>query len=148
MIIATSNAGYRIIMDSVQKKISLEKIKQDILDYLFRQGVFRPEFVNRFDGVVVFEPLKREHLIKIAHLQLSQLKESLKEKHIEFIITDALKEKIVEISYEPVFGAREMQRVIQNKVGDTFASAMLSDKLKPGDKVKVTADFQLEKIKN
>ncbi|MGM0439345.1 MAG: AAA family ATPase [Patescibacteria group bacterium] len=147
MIIATSNAGYKIIMDSVRKEIPLEKVKQDILDYLFREGLFRPEFVNRFDGTVIFEPLSKDNLIDIAELQLQKLKNNLKEKHIDLQITEELKKKIVEISYEPVFGAREMQRVIQNKVGDALASGMLSDELEAGDKVKINPeDFSVEKI--
>lgn len=147
MVIATSNAGYKIIMDSVKKEIPLEKVKEDILDYLFREGLFRPEFVNRFDGTVIFEPLSKDNLVDIAELQLQKLKESLKEKHIDFIITDELKEKIVDMSYEPVFGAREMQRVIQNEVGDVLASGMLSDDLEPGDKIKIDPDdFSVEKI--
>jgi len=148
MVIATSNAGYQIIMDSVEKGITLGKVKKDILDYLFREGLFRPEFVNRFDGTVVFEPLSKSNLVKIADIQLRKLKTNLKEKHIDFEITDRLKERIVEISYEPVFGAREMQRVIQNKVGDAFASAILSDNLSAGDKVQIDPDdFSLKKIK-
>ena len=147
MIIATSNAGYKIIMDSVKDEIPLEKVKEDILDYLFREALFRPEFVNRFDGTVIFEPLSKSNLIDIADLQLKKLKENLKEKHIDFIITDELKEKIVDMSYEPVFGAREMQRVIQNEVGDVLASGMLSEDLEPGDEIKINPDdFSVEKL--
>ena len=147
MVIATSNAGYQIIMDSVKKEVTLEEVKEDILDYLFREGLFRPEFVNRFDGTVVFEPLSKDNLIDIAQLQLEKLQENLKEKHIELIITKELKEKIVDMSYEPVFGAREMQRTIQNEVGDLLASGMLSDELEAGDKIKVNPeDFSIEKI--
>ena len=147
MIIATSNAGYQIIMDSVEKNITLGEIKQDILDYLFREGLFRPEFINRFDGTVVFEPLSKDNLIDIAQLQLEKLKENLKEKHIDLIITKKLKEEIVDMSYEPVFGAREMQRTIQNEVGDVLASGMLSNKLKAGDRIKINPeDFSIEKI--
>ncbi len=147
MVIATSNAGYKIIMDSVKEGISLEEVRQKILDRLFKRGVFRPEFINRFDGTVIFEPLSKEHLMDIAHLQLEDLKENLKEKHIDFKITEELKEKIVEMSYEPMFGAREMQRVIQNEVGDELASGILADKLNPGDEVKIVPeDFSIEKI--
>ncbi len=147
MIIATSNAGYKIIMDSVEKEIPLEKVKKKIMDYLFREGLFRPEFVNRFDGTVIFEPLSKENLMDIAQLQLNNLKKNLEEKHIDFEITEEVKREIVEKSYEPVFGAREMQRVIQNEVGDALASAMLSDKLEAGDKVRINPnDFSVEKI--
>ena len=147
MVIATSNAGYQIIMESVKKGIDLDGVREKILDQLFKRGTFRPEFINRFDGTVIFEPLTKNHLMQIAGLQLEDLKENLKEKHIDLKITQELKEKIVEISYEPVFGAREMQRVIQNEVGDELASKILSDDLKAGDKVKIIPeDFSIEKI--
>ncbi len=147
MIIATSNAGYKIILNSIKEETTLGEVREDILDHLFQKEIFRPELVNRFDGTVIFEPLSKESLMQIAELQLQGLKESLKEKHIEFKITEELKEKIVDISYEPVFGAREMQRVIQNEIGDNFASAILSDRINAGDEVIVDPDeFKLEKI--
>jgi ATP-dependent Clp protease ATP-binding subunit ClpC len=149
MVIATSNAGYKIIMDSVRESIPLEKIKQQIMDHIFKKGLFRPEFVNRFDGTVVFKPLSKDNLMDIADLELKKLKNNLTEKHIDFIITDELKEKIVDMSYEPVFGAREMQRVIQNNVGDSLASALLSDTVEAGDKIIIDPDgFSIKKINN
>lgn len=147
MIVATSNAGYQKIMEAVKEEVALKDVKKDILEELFEKGTFRPEFVNRFDGVILFEPLSKDNLANIAHLQLEKLKKNLKEKGIEFKITNDVKTKIVEISYDPVFGAREMQRIIQNKIGDTLASALLSDSIKSGDRVKIKADdFSLVKI--
>ena len=73
----------------------------------------------------------------IAQLMLERLSEVLMKKGIEFIITEPLKEKIVALGYNPVFGAREMRRVIQNNVENVLASALLSGKLKRGDKVEV-----------
>ncbi len=147
MIIATSNAGYKIIMDSVKEGVDLKKAKEKIMEYVFKKGIFRPEFVNRFDGTVLFEPLSKEHLVEIAGLQLEKMKKNLKEKHIELNITEEVKRKIVEESYDPVFGAREMQRFIQNKIGDRFASALLAEDLSPGDKVKINPEgLFLEKI--
>lgn len=71
---------------------------------------------------------------------LNKLKKNLTEKGIEFIITQELKDKIVELGYSPVFGAREMRRVIQNKVENVFASALLSEKLKRGTKVSIDSE--------
>ncbi len=147
MIIATSNAGYQLIMDSVKKGIDPDTIKEKILDHLFKKSIFRPEFVNRFDGTVIFKPLSEENLIDIAELQLQKMRESLKEKHISFRITEELKKKIVDSSYDPVFGAREMQRFIQNEIGDTLATAILSDEINPGDEILINPeDFSFKKI--
>ncbi len=69
-----------------------------------------------------------------------KLKQNLAKKYIEFIITEPLKEKIAELGYNPIFGAREMRRVIQDKVEDVLAVAILKDELKRGDKVEIDPD--------
>ncbi len=143
IIIATSNAGYQIILQALQDKTDWSKVRQKLLDYLFEEAIFRPEFINRFDAAVVFSPLSKENLLGIAELLLQKLKKNLKAKEIEFVITTSLKEKIVELGYNPTFGAREMRRVIQDKIENVLASALLSGKIKRGDRAEVTADFKL-----
>lgn len=148
MIIATSNAGAEVIWKDVRKDRKMTLIKEDLFDKLFQEKVFSPEFINRFDEVVLFTPLTRENLIDISELLLSDLVENLDEKDITFIITEELKEKIAELGYSPEFGAREMRRVIQEKVENPIAEALLGDKLKRGDTVKVDPeDFSIEVIK-
>ncbi len=144
IIIATSNAGAEVIREDIAKDKKLDIIKEDLLDYLFKKGIFRPEFINRFDAIVVFKPLTKENLLDIAQLMLKKLAENLRDKGVEFEITQELKKKIVELSYSPEFGAREMRRVIQDKVENILANALLSGKLKRGNKVKVNPkDFSL-----
>ncbi|MEA3293300.1 MAG: ATP-dependent Clp protease ATP-binding subunit, partial [Patescibacteria group bacterium] len=144
IIIVTSNAGYEIILDALKKKTEWSKVKQKLLDYVFEKRIFRPEFINRFDDVIVFKPLTKENLLGISEIMLQKIKKNLQEKRIEFIITLPLKEKIVELGYSPRFGAREMKRVIQDNIEDAMASAILSGKLKKGDKIKIDAKtFQL-----
>jgi ATP-dependent Clp protease ATP-binding subunit ClpC len=145
IIIATSNAGYQIILKALKEKTLWSEVKQKLLNYLFEKAIFRPEFINRFDAVVVFRPLSRENLLDIAELMLQKLKKNLKEKGIEFIITLPLKEKIADLGYDPAFGAREMRRVIQDRVENALASALLSGRLKRGDRVEVDhQDFVLK----
>ncbi len=145
IIIATSNAGYKIILKALKDKEKWENVKQKLLDYVFEKSIFRPEFINRFDDVVVFTPLSQSNLLDIAELMLKNLQKNLKEKDIDFIITKELKEKIAELGYNPVFGARQMRRVIQDKVENVLAKAILSNKLKRGDRVKVLPDnFELK----
>ncbi len=143
IIIATSNAGYQIILQALKEKTEWSQVKEKLLNYLFERAIFRPEFINRFDAVVVFKPLTKENLLDIAELLLQKLKKNLKEKAIDFIITLPLKEKIVDLGYNPTFGARQMRRVIQDKVENILASALLSGELKRGDKVEVTEEFKL-----
>jgi ATP-dependent Clp protease ATP-binding subunit ClpC len=137
IIIATSNAGYQIILKALKEKMEWLKVKEKLLDFIYEKGIFRPELINRFDAVVLFKPLTKENLLEIAELQLRALQKMLAEKEIKFEITQELKEKIVELSYTPEFGAREMQRVIQDKIGNPLAFAILSGKIKKGEIIKV-----------
>ena len=131
-----------MIFKQVESKQSLEKDK--LLNDIFAKNIFRPEFVNRFDATIIFCPLTKDNLMKIAHIFLSSLQKNLKEREIDFNITEPLKEKIVELSYKPEFGAREMRRVIQDKVENVVAEALLSDKIKKGDKFEIESEnFEL-----
>ena len=96
-------------------------------------------------SAVFHDPLYVPHRLPIAELMLQSLKKNLKEKGIEFSITPPLKEKIVDLSYDPTFGARAMKRVIQDKVENVLASALLSGELKRGSKVEVDPqEFKLK----
>ncbi|MDP3991202.1 MAG: ATP-dependent Clp protease ATP-binding subunit [Candidatus Nealsonbacteria bacterium] len=148
IIISTSNAGYQIILESLKNKTEWSLVKQKLIDYIFEKGIFRPEFINRFDAVVVFSPLSKENLLDIAELMFRSMQKNLKEKGIDFTITLALKEKIVELGYDPTFGARAMKRVIQDKVENVLASALLSNELKRGDIVEVDSQTFKLKIKS
>jgi ATP-dependent Clp protease ATP-binding subunit ClpC len=137
IIIATSNAGAEIIWEKLKQTQKLEIIKEDLLSYLIQNRIFAPELLNRFDGVIVFKPLTKENLLKIAELLLKKIQKQLKEKDIDFVITEPLKEKIVELSYDPKFGAREMQRVIQEKVGNVLAREILMGGIKRGMRIEI-----------
>jgi len=132
-------------LEAIKEKSEWLGVKQKLLDFLFQEGTFRPEFINRFDAVVVFKPLSKENLLGIAELLLQKLKANLKEKGIEFVITQALKEKIAELGYDPTFGAREMRRVIQDKVENVLATALLKGEIIRGFKVEIEPEnFQLK----
>ena len=147
IIIATSNAGYKIILEALKQKTEWSNVKQKLLDFLFEKAIFRPEFINRFDAVVIFKPLTKENLLGIAQLMLEKLKKNLKQKDIEFIITEQVKEKIVELGYNPVFGARAMKRVIQDKIENVLAKAILSEEIKRGDRIGINPEkFTLDKF--
>jgi len=135
IIICTSNAGAEIIFKQVETGQKLDK--QKLIDFLIKNKIFKPEFINRFDASVIFNPLTKENLLNIANLMLGSLKKNLEEKEIEFEITESLKEKIVELSYKPEFGAREMRRVIQDKVENAVAEALIADKIQKSDKIEI-----------
>lgn len=146
IIIATSNAGYKVILEALRSSKPLSEVKERLLNTLFEQGTFRPEFINRFDAVVLFQSLTKEHLLSISQLMLNKLARNLQRQGIEFVITEALKAKIVELGYNPTYGARNMQRTIQDKIENVLASSLLGGKIKRGDRVSVDAEtFEIAK---
>ena len=140
IIIATSNAGYRLILQAIKEKKDFAQLKQKMFDHLFEEGTFRPEFLNRFDGVVLFRPLTQENLIDIAGLMMKKLQSNLDAQGIEFVVTPSLKEKIARLGYDPIFGARNMRRVIQDKVENALAKALLTREVKRGDRITIQTD--------
>jgi ATP-dependent Clp protease ATP-binding subunit ClpC len=132
IIIATSNAGYKTILKAIDSKKEMPEIKEELLSDVFEKGLFRPEFINRFDGVVVFKSLSREELKLIANIQLQKINKNLSSKRVKLNITEELKEKIVELSYNPTFGAREMKRIIQDKIENGLAREVLKDSIPNG----------------
>ncbi|MCX6721528.1 MAG: ATP-dependent Clp protease ATP-binding subunit, partial [Candidatus Staskawiczbacteria bacterium] len=138
IIICTSNAGASMIFQEVESGKTLDK--QKLVDSLIEEDIFKPEFINRFDATVIFHPLTKENLLQIAQLTLQALQKNLKEKEIDFEITEPLKEEIVSLSYKPEFGAREMRRVVQDKVENVIAQALLSDRIKKGDKIEINPE--------
>lgn len=125
VIIATSNAG------TSDKKITVGFEKDEtpaqtnILDTL--RHYFKPEFLNRFDAIIEFKPLDKEHMLQIVDLMLDELKAMLKEQQIEVEIAQEAKEKLAELGYHPAFGARPLRRVIQEHVEDQIADVLMDE---------------------
>jgi ATP-dependent Clp protease ATP-binding subunit ClpB len=105
---------------------------QDIL-----RGHFRPEFINRIDDVVIFDRLSKADLRGIADIQLRGLGRLLAERRLGLAISDAAKDRITELGYEPAFGARPLKRVILKHVQDPLAEEVLRGGYGPGDTVHV-----------
>ena len=146
IIICTSNAGAESIFKLVESGTAIDK--DNLLSGIFEKRIFRPEFVNRFDAVVIFHPLTKENLLKIAGLMFETLAKNLKEKDIELITSNALMEKVVTLSYKPQYGAREMRRVMQDKIENSIAQAILQKKIKKGDKIDINPEtFKINLIK-
>lgn len=138
IIIATSNAAAAVIYEIVRQGIEPESLKQKITDYILQNNIFKPEFLNRFDGVVFFKPLTQAETLEIAKLQLAALAKRLAAQEIIFNPSDALAEKVAELGYEPASGARAMKRVIQDKVEDLIARKML------GGEIEKNREFEIK----
>ncbi len=130
IIIATSNAGADLIRNLVEQgKASLVNEKSQVLDAIQQQGIFKPEFINRFDAAILFEPLSKENLMKIASLMLQELAKRLEQQQLQFQFGDDLTAKVAELGYEPQYGARPMRRVIQDKIEDLIAKKILTGEI-------------------
>lgn len=124
ILIATSNAGTQFIQDEVQKGTSLVDIKSELMENQLRQ-IYRPEFLNRFDDVIVFAPLTQDDVAGITYLLVSKIEERLKAKGLNFQIDDEAVHELAQQGYDPKFGARPLRRVLQDKVENLIAERIL-----------------------
>jgi len=139
IVIMTSNLGSAVFRE---EGLSLDKQREAVLDDV--RGAFRPEFVNRIDEIVVFEPLTREHIRTIVDIQLGDLRRRLEDRKITLELTDAALDLLANEGYDPAFGARPLKRLIQRELQDPLAMRLLSGEIRDGDTVHVEAtDGQL-----
>ena len=115
-----------------------ERMKTNVLDEVKR--FFRPEFLNRIDGSVVFHSLNRDHMHQIIPIELKDVTSNLIEKGIDLVVTDAAKEWLIEKGYDPMYGARPLRRVIQDNVEDKLSDAILAGELGPADTAIIDLD--------
>ena len=141
VIIMTSNLGSTIIHDMAEKnnKSKLKKTVMEVVDKFFK-----PEFINRIDEIIIFEPLSLSDLKTIVDLQLAKLQSRLKNMDISLHLTDRCKNKIVEVGFDPVYGARPLKRAIAQLIENPLASILLSGKFIAGDSIE--ADVKEEEI--
>lgn len=149
-VIATSNAGAEYIRQLVSTGIGGQNLQEKVLEHVLSEKIYTPELLNRFDGVVVYEPLGSDELIKIARILLDELAGNLKKKGIVFNITDELVQKIASDGYDPAFGARPMNRIINLILGDIIGSAIISGQVNDGDTIGIVPmegkdQYQLQK---
>jgi ATP-dependent Clp protease ATP-binding subunit ClpA len=133
IIIATSNAGSDLIFDYVTKGENLVNKKDEIIKAIVERGIFKPELINRFDGAILFAPLGEEDLKKIAGLMLIKLEDRLKEKGIGIKITNKLISDVAHQGMDLAFGARPMNRYIQEKIEASIANKIIRGELNRGD---------------
>ncbi|MFN2341492.1 MAG: type VI secretion system ATPase TssH, partial [Halanaerobium sp.] len=106
---------------------------------------FRPEFLNRIDEKIIFHSLTKENIFEIIDIQITYLQDNLSEQDIEIDLTKAAKEELLELGFDPAYGARPLRRVIQNQIKDELAMLLLEEKVKEGDKI--TVDFEAGEFK-
>ena len=147
IVIMTSNVGSDLIRkeqvlgfatkreEAQSFQEQYERMKEKVLQAM--KQVFRPEFLNRLDAVVVFHPLTREHIRKIVEKEIRDIEGRVALKGIAIEITDAAKDWLGEKGFDPVFGARPLRRVIQNEIEDRLSEAILEGRFHEGDTVRI-----------
>jgi len=147
IIIMTSNIGSDLIRkestigfisrtdEAKVAQLSYDKMKGKVTEEM--KKTFRPEFLNRIDGVVVFHALTKEHIRQIVELMFSQIQGQIKEKSLKLEITDEAKDFLGEKGYDPAFGARPLRRVIEHLVEDPLSEAILEARFRPGDVISI-----------
>jgi ATP-dependent Clp protease ATP-binding subunit ClpC len=102
--------------------------------------VFRPEFINRVDSIMVFHALNKEQITEIVDLEIEKVSERLKEHEIQLITSDEARLKLADLGYDPEMGARPLRREIQNRVEDQLSDALLAGTFKSGDSIVIDVD--------
>ncbi|MCL5410556.1 MAG: ATP-dependent Clp protease ATP-binding subunit [Patescibacteria group bacterium] len=140
IIIATSNAGANLIRESIKSGAEYDKIKKALIDYLESQNIYRPEFINRFSGVIAFSPLSQEEITQIAGLMIEKLKKTVYDnKKIKLEVASDAIVTLSQMGFDPQMGARPMARTIEEKVENVLATKILSGELKKGDTFTINA---------
>lgn len=157
VIIMTSNAGAENIVapktlgfaTATDEKQNHENMKSKVMDEVKR--IFKPEFINRIDEIIVFHMLNKEQIAKIVDIMINTVnKRTLEQMKISIELDDEAKKYIVEKGYDEKYGARPLRRTIQNEIEDNIAEKILEGKIKEGNKVKVSVkdgilDFSLKR---
>jgi len=143
IVIATSNAGSDRIQEFLHRGYTLEQFEDKFIDELISSDLFHPEFLNRFDELVVFGPLQKQELLQVVDLILKSVNDNLLEQKVTVTVANDAKAYLVDAGYDPRLGARPMRRIVQKSVENTVAKLMLEQKVTPGG----TVEISLEQVK-
>ncbi|MFV9673815.1 MAG: ATP-dependent Clp protease ATP-binding subunit [Anaerolineales bacterium] len=150
IIVMTSNVGADLIKrqsqlgfdlphdEDAEERLAYDEMHKKLTEAM--KKVFRPEFLNRVDSVVVFHALSKEQISQIVDLELAKVSKRLDEHEIKLHITDGARAKLAELGYDPEMGARPLRRVIQNKVEDQLSDELLSGQFAAGDEIVVDVE--------
>ena len=145
MIQKEGGLGFAIAEDEDQKvQMEYENMKEKVLNQL--KVTFRPEFLNRIDGVIVFHPLTTEEIREIVELELKRVREQLHEKEVEMEITNDALDFLGRRGYDRQYGARPLRRLIQNLIEDPMAEGLLENRYQPGDIISIDVEDDLLKL--
>lgn len=135
VIVMTSNLGSQLIQDLSGEKVEYTELRAAVMGVVTQH--FRPEFINRIDEIIVFSPLAKEQIRRITDIQLAHLKERLKAQHLELEVGKEVLDKLAEVGYDPVYGARPLKRTVRQMIENPLAAALLAGEFAPGDTITI-----------
>jgi ATP-dependent Clp protease ATP-binding subunit ClpC len=147
LILMTSNIGAKLIQgankmgfaitneEEAKREQEYESMKAKVMDAL--KKTFRPEFINRLDGIMVFRSLTKQEISQIVEIQLRPVRLQMAEQDMKLEMTEAARVAVAELGYDPDFGARPLRRVIQNEIQDPLSEEVLAQRFGPGDTIQV-----------
>jgi ATP-dependent Clp protease ATP-binding subunit ClpC len=138
IIVATSNAGSRSIQEAIAQGYTTDQMLPAVKEML-AQRYFRPEFLNRFDEIVLFRQLTAQETVQVAHLMLASVIKEVAAKDITLTVTDDLVQRLAQAGYDPLYGARPLRHLIQDKIENALAKQMLSGALKKGATIELNS---------
>ena len=153
VIIMTSNAGASSIISPKKlgflsdndEKADYNRMKASVMEEV--KHIFKPEFINRIDDIIVFHSLTQEHIRKIVAIMMNEISARAREyMGIELHTSEGVLRMLAETGFDPVYGARPLRRVIQNKVEDMLAEEILSGRIHKGDQIRLTLSGKEIKI--
>ena len=137
IFVATSNAGSDHIYQLMKNEIDPNDTRDEVISRIIKDGIFKPEFINRFDAVILFHPLGEEHAEKIATIMLDRFKKRLHGRGLDLEITPELTKYVAKQGFDSVFGARPMSRYIQENVEQIVADKLIKGEIKEGTRFKL-----------
>ncbi len=140
IVIATSNAGADKIREYISAGQSPDQFEEQFLDELISSNQFKPEFLNRFDEIVTFTPLSKEHLVEVIDLMIASVNKTLSLQKVSVEVAEDAKMYLVDKGYDPRLGARPMRRVVQRAIENTVAKEMLGGNVIPGTVMNISLD--------
>ena len=141
IVVATSNAGANKIRDYIDQGMDMSLIKEQLTNDLISDGEFKPEFLNRFDEICVFQPLDKEALLTIVDLIIAGVNKTLEPRKISVTLEPEAKALLVERGYDPKLGARPMRRIVSKTVENIVARSVLAGATDSGDTIAINEDM-------
>ncbi|MDA8222750.1 MAG: ATP-dependent chaperone ClpB [Desulfitobacterium hafniense] len=138
VVILTSNIASPTIQELTQRNAGKEEVLSSINEEL--RHYFRPEFLNRLDEIIIFHPLGRQHIGQIVDIQLGQLRKRLSESKLTLTLSSKAKEQLTNEGYDPIYGARPLKRVIQQRLQNSLAFKLLKGEFEEGQEIFIDVD--------